>query len=127
MVQGFSSLESAQNFDLNSAQRLVGEPDGLYKAARAVAAHDPAAYLFVLANARRPLKDMTDILGEPEKTSAAEERFRIPEATEEAFQPKVKVTWHEYGWLSFGSVDGKIVAARVVPKLLIDAGKETKK
>lgn len=122
-VEGFSSFESAKNFDLAAVTRLVAEEDGFQKAAKAVAAHDPAAYFFVLANARRPLKELTEILGPAEKTATSEENFRIPEATEIAFQQKVSVTWHEYNWLAFGAVNGKIVAARVMPKKLIEAEK----
>jgi hypothetical protein len=122
-VEGFSSFKSAQDFDLASISRIVAEEDGLQKAAKAIAVYDSAAYLFVLANARHAVKELTDILGFAEKTTTAEESFRIPEATEVASQHKVTVTWHEYNWLAFASVDGKIVAARVLPKKVVDSQK----
>ncbi len=122
-VEGFSSFKSAQDFDLPSISRLVAEDDGLQKAAKALADHDPATHLFVLANARRPVNELIGILGPAEKTTRAEESFRIPEATEVGFQHKVTVTWHEYNWLAFASVEGKIVAARVSPKKFVESQK----
>lgn len=122
-VEGFSSFESARDFKLASISRMVGEEDGLQRAAKALADYDPAAYLFVLANARHPVKELTDVLGPAEKTTTAEESFRIPEATEVGLQHRVSVTWHEYDWFAFASVDGKIVAARVLPKKFVASQK----
>jgi len=126
-VEGFSSLKLAEDFDLVSISRMVAEEDGLRVAAKVIADYDPAAYLVVLANARRPVKELTDILGPAETSTITEEMLQIPEAIEVAFQHKVTVTWLEYDWLAFASVDGKIVAAKVLPMKLIESEKTKRK
>jgi hypothetical protein len=100
-----SSIRDSRSDELvQSAQALSGKAiyPGAIEKARELKPSHKVQYLSIVPSQNPPMDQIIELLGDPNWTKA-----------DTAVVPGQTLIWHHYFWLTFGTIDGKVVKVRL--------------